>query len=302
MTPRLAALLAATAIALAACATNDDGGSLSPLNIFDITSGYDSRLEGHVEAAMAASTNDSLQEKVDSIAALAEDANTRADTAGEDSDARLVWLSIAANAYDQAALLTPAGLDAVKSYRVEVLSATSALQQACSAGKSDPRLGYRCAAGTMIQVLNGSESALAEFKAAVASGDADAAAASAEGYAVAVTQDWPTYQDAIAGFPLGDQDLTPISQRQIANACAFNGAAQSGSPTWLNTIRTQAETGEGSAVLARNAYMFAAADVAQLLAVEPAGNACDVDGDERSAACAGELERGLTFFCNAQSG
>ncbi|MEO0815917.1 MAG: hypothetical protein AAFX86_01295 [Pseudomonadota bacterium] len=301
MTHRFAALLATASIVLAGCATTDNGGTVTGMNIFNLTSGYDSRLQGHAEDALGADTPEALQAAVDAMAALAEDANGKADAAADDSDARLVWLSIAANAYDMAAMMTPAGADAISAYRTEVLSATSALQEACGEGTADPRLGYRCAAGTMVQVLNGSETALADFEAAVSSDDAEAAKASAESYGVAVTQDWPIYQDAISAFPLGDQDLTPISERQIANACAFNAAAQSGSPTWLNTMRTRAQTGDNSAVFARNGYIYAAADVASVLAIEPAGSACASDGDERSPACAGQLERGLTFFCNAQS-
>ncbi|MEM1151622.1 MAG: hypothetical protein AAGI03_13875 [Pseudomonadota bacterium] len=302
MTYRLTAFLAATALALTECATTDEGegGGVVP-NLFDLTSSYDSRLESQVASAMSSSDAESLTANVDAIAALAEEAQGKADAAGDDSDARLVWLSISANAYDQAALLTPAGIDAVKTYRGEVFSTTSALEEVCSAGTSDTRLGYRCAAGKLFQVLNGSETALAEFEAAAASGDVAAARTSAEAYGVSVTQDWPTYQAAIADFPLGDQDLTPISERQIANACGFNAAAHSGSPTWLNSMRTLAQSGDNGPVFARNAYIYAAADVAALLRVEPTGDACEADGEERSPRCAGQLENGLTFFCNAQS-
>ncbi|MEM9738906.1 MAG: hypothetical protein AAF829_03490 [Pseudomonadota bacterium] len=299
MTHRLTGLLAATSLALAGCATT---GTNPVLSIFNLADSYDDRLEGHVEAAIAADSPEARAESVTAIAGVAADANGKADAAVNDGDARLVWLSIAANGYDQAALLTPAGIDVVKSYRMEVLAATSGLSEACSDGTSDGRLGYRCASGTMIQVLNGSETSLAEFSAAIEGGDLEAAALSAQAYGVAVTQDWPTYQDAISEYPLGDQDLSPISERQIGNACAFNGAAQSGSPTWLNSMRTLAQGGDEDAKSARDAYVYAAADVAEVLAVEPAGTACEMESDDRTPACAGQFERGLTFFCNEQSG
>jgi len=296
----LIGLLAAATLAVSGCASGGGEGPGAGVNFFNLAGGYDTQLDGLVDNAMAADSDGELTSQVEAIAALGAEASEKADAAADDSDARLVWLSIAANAYDKAALLTPTGADAVKGYRSNVLSVTSTLDELCQEGVTDTRLGYRCAAGSMMPVLNGSETALAEFEAAVSSSDLEAATTSAEAYGTAVTQDWPGYQDMIAVYPLGDQDLTPIAERQIANACAFNQAANSGTPTWQNSVRTMAQSGNAEAVSARNAYFEAAADVAQTLAVEPAGDACSAEG-ERSRQCVGQLERGLTFFCNAQS-
>jgi len=302
MKTTLATLAAAAALALGGCASTPGGGSDGGPGLFGLASSYDSRLQALTENAAAATTTEARLEQADALAALAAEADGKATMAasGEDADARLVWLSIAANAFDQAALMSAGDIERVKTHRMQVLATTTGLDQLCSENLTDPRLGYRCATGTMLGVMNGSETALAEFRAAVASGDLDAARTSAEGYGVAVRQDWPTYQETVAAYPLGEQDLTPISERQIANACAFNAAANSGTPTWLNALRTQAQTGDNAAVFARNAYLHAAADVAGQLALEAPGGVCDGEG-ERSNRCTGFLANELTLFCNARS-
>ena len=300
MKTTLATLMAAAALALGGCATTAVGGG--GLSLFSLAASYDLRLEGLTQAAMNAGATEERVAQVEELARLGAEASVKAAAAAaqNDRDAEVVWLSISANAYDQAAQFSGLEIERVTEYRSEVTALTTDLDQTCVSGVSDPRLGYRCAVGIMLRVVNGSSVLLAKFRAAVASGDLEAVKVSAEGYGVAVSQDWPTYQETVAAYPLGEQDLTPISERQIANACAFNAAANSGTPTWLNALRTQAQTGDNAAVFARNAYLHAAADVAEQLALEAPGGVCDGEG-ERSNRCTGFLANELTLFCNARS-